>query len=95
MGFIAFTFVIAVAAPSVAATQKVGGILADYSTTSWTEKDGLPSSRVFAIAQTADEYLWLGTDVGLVRFDGAQFLLWKEVSDAHLPDRNEIGRAHV
>ena len=87
VGFFALTVAIAMAPPTVAAAQTVGGILADYSTTSWTEKDGLPTSRILAISQTADEYLWLGTDVGLVRFDGAQFLLWKEFSDVHLPDR--------
>lgn len=90
MAFLAFTFAMAMAVPTSAAAQKVGGILADYSTTSWTEKDGLPTSRVFAIAQTADEYLWLGTDLGLVRFDGAQFLLWKEFSDVQLPRRHVL-----
>lgn len=87
MSLVALTLAVALAVPTVAAAQEVRGILADYSTTSWTVKDGLPTSRVFAIAQTADEYLWLGTDVGLVRFDGAQFLLWKEFSDLQLPDR--------
>src|SRR5262249_54796227 len=29
-----------------------------------------------AIAQTPDGYLWLGTDVGLYRFDGVRAVLW-------------------
>src|SRR5262249_48694454 len=29
-----------------------------------------------AIAQTVDGYLWLGTDSGLVRFDGVRFQRW-------------------
>ncbi len=40
--------------------------------TSWTIKDGAPS-EIFAIAQTGDGYLWLGTPTGLVRFDGLHF----------------------
>jgi signal transduction histidine kinase/ligand-binding sensor domain-containing protein len=40
--------------------------------TSWTVKDGAPS-EIFAIAQTGDGYLWLGTSTGLVRFDGLHF----------------------
>lgn len=40
--------------------------------TSWTMKDGAPN-EIFAIAQTTDGYLWLGTTAGLVRFDGVRF----------------------
>ena len=36
----------------------------------WTPESGLPQSTVDAIVQTRDGYLWLGTQEGLVRFDG-------------------------
>ena len=52
-------------------------ITAQYSVTSWGHKDGLPSTFVFSIAQTSDGFLWLGTDDGLVRFDGVQFTQWR------------------
>ncbi len=40
----------------------------------WTADDGLPSSAVTRLAQTADGYLWIGTHKGgLVRFDGTEF----------------------
>lgn len=38
----------------------------------WTVRDGAPG-QVTALAQTADGYLWLGTPVGLFRFDGVRF----------------------
>lgn len=39
----------------------------------WGEADGLTQSRIRAIVQTKDAYLWLGTDYGLVRFNGTSF----------------------
>ncbi|WP_412061363.1 response regulator [Rubrivirga sp. IMCC45206] len=41
----------------------------------WTLDDGLPTP-VQAVAQTADGYLWMTTAGGLVRFDGAQFVVF-------------------
>ncbi len=38
----------------------------------WTFKEGAPED-VIALAQTADGFLWLGTEAGLVRFDGLRF----------------------
>jgi len=51
--------------------------LTQYRYTSWTERDGLPSAIIYSMAQTTDGYLWLATAVGLVRFDGIHFLLWR------------------
>lgn len=39
----------------------------------WTTDHGLPQNSVNAIVQTGDGYLWLGTQEGLVRFDGIRF----------------------
>ena len=39
----------------------------------WETKDGLPQNSVLSITQTQDGYLWLGTQKGLVRFDGVSF----------------------
>ena len=49
-----------------------------YVADAWTMEDGLPLSVVEAVAQTADGHLWVGTQEGLARFDGARF----EVVDA-------------
>ena len=39
---------------------------------SWTFQDGAPE-EIYALAQTDDGFLWLGTETGLVRFDGLRF----------------------
>src|SRR6202167_3111467 len=44
-----------------------------YMQTSWTSESGVPQNSVQAVAQTADGYLWFGTQEGLARFDGAHF----------------------
>jgi PAS domain S-box-containing protein len=44
-----------------------------YNLQNWTRQEGLPSDKVTAITQTADGYLWLGTQNGLVRFNGLDF----------------------
>ena len=40
----------------------------------WRTDSGLPQNTVHAVLQTGDGYLWLGTDGGLVRFDGIDFV---------------------
>ena len=44
-----------------------------YIVSTWTEKDGLPSSQIRSIVQTGDGFLWLATSAGVVRFDGVTF----------------------
>lgn len=51
----------------------------------WTTAQGLPQNSVLAIAQTSDGYLWLGTEEGLVRFDGASFTVF----DKHTSGLND------
>lgn len=46
--------------------------IAQLHHTAWTAKDGAPS-EIVALAQSADGFLWLGTAVGLFRFDGVIF----------------------
>src|ERR1700744_1362611 len=47
--------------------------LSEYLHDSWRTERGLPGGSITAIAQTSDGYLWIGTDKGLVRFDGLNF----------------------
>lgn len=48
------------------------GQLASYHHATWTARDGVPGS-IWTMAQTADGWLWLGTNFGLYRFDGTNF----------------------
>ena len=48
--------------------------LTQYSVTVWTQQNGLPQDTIRSITQTADGFLWLGTDEGLARFDGYEFV---------------------
>jgi ligand-binding sensor domain-containing protein len=45
-----------------------------YVREKWSAANGLPGGAVHAIAQSPDGYLWIGTDKGLVRFDGFTFV---------------------
>jgi len=51
--------------PSLALTQYIHRI--------WQVTQGLPQAAIYSIWQTHDGYLWLGTQTGLVRFDGVRF----------------------
>lgn len=43
------------------------------SYTSYTTKDGLPSNTITTIFQDSKGYIWIGTNNGLARYDGAEF----------------------
>jgi ligand-binding sensor domain-containing protein/signal transduction histidine kinase len=46
-----------------------------YAVDVWKAEEGLPQNSVQAILQTRDGYLWIGTQEGLVRFDGVRFTI--------------------
>ena len=47
-----------------------------YAHAAWRMPEGFPRSPVRAYAQTPDGYIWMGTDEGLVRFDGVRGMAW-------------------
>lgn len=46
---------------------------AQYIREQWTIANEFPGGTVHAISQTPDGYLWIGTETGLIRFDGFNF----------------------
>src|SRR5207302_1159759 len=47
--------------------------MSQYIHDRWGTDQGFPRGPVYSIAQTTDGYLWIGTEAGLVRFDGLTF----------------------
>jgi ligand-binding sensor domain-containing protein/signal transduction histidine kinase len=59
--------------------------LANYGHQTWGMENGLPQNTVQALAQTRNGFVWLGTEVGLVRFDGNSFQVFDRNSSPALP----------
>jgi ligand-binding sensor domain-containing protein/signal transduction histidine kinase len=47
--------------------------LTQYVHRIWQTQQGLPQGTIYSILQTHDGYLWLGSQTGLIRFDGVRF----------------------
>jgi ligand-binding sensor domain-containing protein/signal transduction histidine kinase len=54
----------------------------------WTTENGLPQNSVYAMVQSRDGFLWLGTDEGLVRFDGLRFVVYDRSNTPALVDQS-------
>ena len=62
-----------------------GQVARDFDQRSWQHEHGLPpGDRVWAIFQTRDGYLWIGTQYGLARFDGRSFTVFDHVNTPEL-----------
>jgi len=59
--------------------------LSQYAHSSWKVRDGFAKAGIFLIAQTPDGYLWLGTESGLLRFDGVRAVPWQPPGGEQLP----------
>ena len=59
--------------------------VSQYAHASWKNSEGFSEGIIRSIAQTADGYLWLGTEFGLRRFDGVRAVPWEPPAGQHLP----------
>ena len=59
-------------------------------TSHWTltTDDGLPSNTIYQIKQDKQDFIWMATDNGLVRYDGRNF---KEFNPNGIKDKEIIG----
>ena len=62
--------------------------ISQYGHTAWRVQDGAFAGAPSAITQTADGYMWIGTENGVVRFDGVRFTPWK-------PDGSELPSSDI
>ena len=73
---LSFAFLLLLLAPAPAAAVDPERHISQYGHTAWRVYDGaIPNFN--AITQTTDGYIWLGTQDGLMRFDGVRFSLWR------------------
>ena len=59
--------------------------ISKYLHDSWRTERGLPGGSITAFAQTSDGYLWIGSDRGLVRFDGLNFHQFEQARPDSIP----------
>ena len=62
--------------------------ISQYAHTAWKVRDGFAKGEIHSIVQTPDGYLWLGTEFGLLRFDGVRALPWQPQGGEQLPSNN-------
>jgi signal transduction histidine kinase/ligand-binding sensor domain-containing protein/DNA-binding NarL/FixJ family response regulator len=62
--------------------------LTQFTRTVWEASAGLPQASVQAILQTGDGYVWMGTEEGLVRFDGERFVVFDRRNTPALPGQD-------
>jgi signal transduction histidine kinase/ligand-binding sensor domain-containing protein/CheY-like chemotaxis protein len=62
--------------------------IAQYTRTVWEASAGLPQNSVQTMLQTRDGYVWLGTEEGLVRFDGERFEVFSRTNTPALPGKD-------
>jgi signal transduction histidine kinase/ligand-binding sensor domain-containing protein/CheY-like chemotaxis protein/AraC-like DNA-binding protein len=61
-----------------------------YVRETWTVADGLPINTITAVVQTRDGYLWLGTNDGVVRFDGVRFTVYNASNTPEIPSNRVV-----
>ncbi len=60
-------------------------IMSQYLREHWGSERGFTGGSVTAIAQTTDGYLWIGTEKGLIRFDGLNFRQFQQAIPTAFP----------
>ena len=74
--------------PQCSAALDPGRSISQYVHAQWGADRGFLGGTIYAMAQSADGFLWIGTDHGLVRFNGYSF----ELIQRPIPGLPPIGR---
>ena len=62
-----------------------GRMISQYIHDRWGSEKGFNYGAISSFAQTADGYLWIGTEKGLLRFDGVSFHLFQQAMPTAFP----------
>ena len=65
--------------------------ISQYIHDEWAASRGLRSGTIYAIAQSADGYLWIGAEKGLIRFDGVIFRTFSHADSPSIPTGPILG----
>jgi ligand-binding sensor domain-containing protein/signal transduction histidine kinase len=60
-------------------------LLSQYMREHWGSEKGFTGGSVTSLAQTPDGYLWIGTEKGLIRFDGLSFRVFPQAIPTTFP----------
>jgi ligand-binding sensor domain-containing protein len=69
--------------------------LSQYVRRIWQVQQGLPQASIDALLQTRDGYLWLGTQTGLIKFDGVRFTTIDAIDGLPLKDIRIAGSSRA
>ena len=61
---------------------------ASWERQTWQTENGLPQNSVHAVVQSADGYIWVGTEGGVARFDGFRFQVFNTESNGAMPSND-------
>ena len=84
-GLLLFCLVFFFFTPSPVSALGTSWQISQYGHTAWRIEDGVFAGPPNVMAQTTDGYLWIGTQAGLMRFDGVRFVAWKPPEGNELP----------
>ena len=68
--------------------------VSQYGPTAWRIHDGVFNWSPIVITQTKDRHLWIGTNVGLIRFNGVRFVQWSPPLGKRLLDPRIFSLQH-
>jgi PAS domain S-box-containing protein len=80
-----FCFVLLCFTPNPVDALDTSRQISQYGHTAWRIEDGVFAGAPNVMAQTSDGYLWIGTQAGLMRFDGVRFVSWRPPEGSELP----------
>ena len=84
--WLSFGILLLFLAPSSAWAVDPARHISQYAHSAWRTQDAVFNGSPVVITQTTDGYLWIGTNVGLLRFDGVRFSSWNPPGGQRLLD---------